>query len=107
MSACSRRVLQFDHRDGQAVDEAHQIGPARLLAALHRELVHHQKAVVLALLEVDQPHAVVALRPRAIPPPHLQEQPVEGAVVLDQRQRLGFGDGQGVLPPGRRRECAG
>ena len=47
MSACSvGRVLQLDHRHRQAVDEAHHVGPARLLGALHRELVHHQKAVV-------------------------------------------------------------
>ncbi len=57
----SRRVLEFDHRNRQAVDEAHQIRAARLLGALHRVLIHHQKAVVLRMLEVDQAHTVAAL----------------------------------------------
>ena len=47
------RIKEFEGGDWQAVDEAHQIGPARLLAALHGVLVHHQKLVLLRPLEVD------------------------------------------------------
>ena len=39
------RVLELDHRDRQAVDEAHQVGPPGVLGALDGELVHDQKAV--------------------------------------------------------------
>jgi hypothetical protein len=84
-------VLQLDHGDRQPVDEAHQIGPPRLLAALHGELVHHQKAVGLRLLEVDQAHTVAALLAARLL--HLDRQPVEQRLVkapvgLHQRRLL-------------------
>ena len=39
------RVLQFDHRQGQTVDVDHDIRAAVVLAALDRQLVHHQPVV--------------------------------------------------------------
>jgi hypothetical protein len=100
MSACFvGRVLQFDHRDGQAVDEAHQIGPARLLAALDGELIDDHEAVALRVLEVDHLHAVAALLATDF---HLHRHPgdqgfVEGAVGENQRGMVGLGKLTGHL----------
>ena len=86
-------VFQLQHRDGQAVDETHQVGPARLLAALHGELVDHQKAVALGLLEVDQAQAVApldALGIGDIDRDAVDQRFVHGAVALDQRGVVGL-----------------
>ncbi len=81
-------VLQLDHRDGQAVDEADEVRAARLLAALHGELVDHQKLVVLRLREVDEAHAVAALASvgRHLHRNALQQRLVEAAVVQQERR---------------------
>ncbi len=88
------RVLQLQHCNGQAVDEAHQVGAPGLLGALHRELVDHQEAVALRALEIHQPHPVAALAPGLV---HLHRhaihQPfVEGAVAEKQRGVRCLGD---------------
>jgi hypothetical protein len=93
------RVLQFDHRDGQAVDEADQIGPARLLATLNGELIDDHEAVALRVLEVDHLHPVAALLAGDF---HLHRHPgdqgfVEGAVGENQRGVVGLGELPGHL----------
>jgi hypothetical protein len=82
----SRRVLEFNHCDGQAVDKADEVGTARLLDALYGELVHYQKLVEFRLLEIHQPHAVAALHAISFHCHTIQQQLVKGAITLEQRR---------------------
>ena len=47
------RVLEFDHRQGQAVEVNHHIRAAVVLGALDRQLVHHQPVVGGGVIESD------------------------------------------------------
>ena len=47
------RVLEFDHRQRQTVDVDHHIRAAVVLAALDRQLVHHQPVVGGGVVEAD------------------------------------------------------
>lgn len=91
---CAAAGFFSSHRHRQAVDEAHQVGPARLLASQNGELRYHQEVVAFGLVEVHQLHAVAAALARDL---HLDRHAahqrfVEGAVALDQRGVFGLGD---------------
>ncbi len=99
------RVLQFDHADGQAVDEHHHVGAAILAVLDHRELVDGEPVVRADVIERDQPDlvalddAVVAME---LDIDAFGHQPMDAAVLLDERGRLrvehagdGFGAGAG------------
>ena len=47
------RVLQLDHRQRQAVDEQHQVGPAGVAVFDHGELVDRRPGVGVGIIEVD------------------------------------------------------
>ncbi len=53
-------VLEFQHHQGQAVEEQHEVGAAGVLGALHGELVDGQPVVSANVAEVDEPDAVAA-----------------------------------------------
>ncbi|OIQ65288.1 hypothetical protein GALL_531540 [mine drainage metagenome] len=82
-----RQVFQFNHRNRQAVDETHQVRAARLFAALHGELAHHQKVVALRVFKVYQHHPIApALAINLHLHRHATHQClVKGAVALDER----------------------
>ena len=48
-------VLEFQHRQRQAVDIDDQIGPAVVPGALNRQLIHHQPVVGGRIIEGDHP----------------------------------------------------
>ena len=52
------RVLQLQHRQGQAIDEDHQIAAPGLLVAGNGELVDHQELIVAGIGEVNQMHQI-------------------------------------------------
>ena len=88
----ARRVLQLDHRERQAVDEQHHVGPARVLVLGHAELVDGQPVVRLGLVEVDHAGLRAADPAVAVAVFHghaVHEQPVRGAVLQDQLGALG------------------
>ena len=95
--ACLRSgwVLRFDHRQWQAIDEAHQVGSTQPLATLYGELAHHQKMVALRVFKIHQLHAVSTAFAGNLHL-HLHRHPahqrfVKGAVALDQGGVLGLG----------------
>ena len=86
------RVLQLDHRERQAVDEEHDVGPALVLAFDDRELVDRQPVVVGRIVEVDHPRLVAAdgaVRAPVLDRDAVDEHPVDGTVALDERRRVG------------------
>ncbi len=86
----SAGVLQFDHRQRQAVDEDTMSGRRLCLALDHGELVDRQPVVVVGVVEVDQPGRVAgdgAVRPAVLHLHAVDEHAVEGAVVGDQGRR--------------------
>ena len=99
-------VLEFNHPQGEPVDEDHHIRPTMMLALHHGELVHRQPVVVLGLLKIHQedPVALDAAVGEAVLHRHAVHQPpVEGAVVGDQDRGLRPGDlAEGILPGLRR-----
>ncbi len=81
------RRFEFDHRQRQAVDEHHHIGPPVVRAVDHYELGNRQPVVLLRIFEVDQVH--LAGRQRAISGDILdihafRHQPVQAAVLFEQ-----------------------
>ncbi len=48
-----RRVLEFDHRECQTVDEQHDVRAARVLPIGHRELVHREPIIVAGIIEIQ------------------------------------------------------
>ena len=54
------RVLEFDHGQGEAIDEQHHIRTPVVAALDHRELVHCEPVVSVHIVEVDQPGDVSA-----------------------------------------------
>ncbi len=88
------RVLQFDHRDRQPVEEHRQVGTDDLARRSgDAELAHHQQFVRGRIIEVDKPRAATArlagLRVAVLNLDAVREQAVEPAVVLDQRRVRG------------------
>ena len=57
------RVLQLDHGERQAVDEQHDVRPARVLPLGHRELVDGEPVVVAGRVEVDDLACAPAIEP--------------------------------------------
>ena len=55
-----RAALEFDHRDGDAVEVEHDVRPA-LVAALERHLLGEREVVLLRVLPVHQMHRLVRL----------------------------------------------
>ena len=45
-------VLALDEQQGQAIDEAHDVGPPTVEVAAHPQLAHAEEVVVLRFLEV-------------------------------------------------------
>ena len=93
------RVLQLDNRNGQAIDEHHHIRAPVHLRALHRELIDHQKPVVIHPVEINQPHMLVLfLTSLPVNDRHtFQQQFVECMIALDQHRKLRLGDPGGHL----------
>jgi hypothetical protein len=52
------RILQFKHREWQAIDEDHDIRPPVVLPLDNRELVHSQPVVDFRMIKIDQAHPV-------------------------------------------------
>ena len=51
-------LFQFDHHPGQAVDKAHQVGPAGVERAGHAELADQQKVVARRVLPIHHAQAL-------------------------------------------------
>ena len=86
-----RRVLQFDHRQRQAVQVDNQVRADPLpVGRGHRQLAHHEEVVVGRVVEIHQPRPPAAvLAGRGVAVFHLHavgQQAVQPAVVLDQRR---------------------
>ncbi len=89
-----RRILEFDHRHGQAIDKYHHIRAAVHLAAKQRELIDHQKLVVVRALEIDELD-VIGLFLVTLIELHLDaidQQSMKGAVVLNQGGMIRLAD---------------
>ena len=101
MAFSSAGVLQLDDRERQAVDEEHDVRPAVVLALDDGELVDRQPVVVLRVVEVDDARLRAgdrAVRAAVLDRDAVDEHPVEGAVALDQRRRVGRGQlAEGVV----------
>ena len=85
-------VLELDDRERQTVDEQHDVGPARVLALGHRELVDREPVVVVWGVEVDDLRLRTsdrAVGSAVLDGDTINEHPVNGAVELDQRRRIG------------------
>lgn len=52
-------AFEFDEHQGQAVDEADQIGPAQMQGAAHPQFTHGEEAVAFGSVEVDQAQAFI------------------------------------------------
>ena len=81
------RVLQLDHRQRQAVDEQHEVGPAGVAVFDHGELVDRRPGVGAGIIEVD--HLRLRAADGAAGGPVLDRHPVhqqavEGAVARCQ-----------------------
>ena len=79
-------VLQFDHRQRQAVDEQHHVRPARVLPFGDGELVDREPVVVVGALEVD--HTRLRAGDRAVLAPVLDgdavhQHAMKSAVAFD------------------------
>jgi len=83
-------VLQFQHRQRQAIDEQHHIRPARVFVLDDAELVYHQPVVVVDLVEVDDlrlPASDVALAIAILDGHAVHQQAVQRAVAHDDVPR--------------------
>jgi hypothetical protein len=106
MVALVGHVLQLDDRDGQTVEEHHQVRPPVVVAVHHRELVDHQPVVLVGLVEVGQAQVRdlgLAARTRDLHREAVAQQLVERAVVGEQRGRAGVEELPHRLGDGRRR----
>ena len=87
----SAGVLQLDHRQRQAVDEEHDVGPAVVLALDDRELVDGQPVVVGRRVEVDHPRLLSgdrAVRAPVLDRDAVDQHPVKRVVALDEGRRI-------------------
>lgn len=83
------RVLEHDHRERQAVDEQHHVGPARVLALGDGERVHGQPVVVRGIVEVDQPRLVAGdgtILAAVLHRPAVHQNPTRRAIAFDERR---------------------
>jgi hypothetical protein len=79
--------LGLDHDDRNAVDQQHDVGPARR-AAVDRELVGHPPVVGIQVLVVDQPH-VLGILGRVELVVHAVLQPGQPLLVVAAGKQLG------------------
>jgi len=80
-------VLELDHRQGQAVDEQHDVGPPLAAFLDHGELVDRQKVVVVGGVVVqhaDQVAAEGAISALVLDRHAFDQIAVDGVVVGDQ-----------------------
>ena len=80
------RVLQFDHRQREAVDKQHDVGAPVALVFDDGELVDDQKVVGVGVVSVDEPDLVVSFTVVGTPGDidAVGQHSVETAVVFDE-----------------------
>ena len=88
------RVLQFDHRQGQAVHEQHHVWPAGVLALGHGKLIDRQPVVVAGLGEIDHlrlPARDGTIFSSVLHGHAIHQHPMHRVVALDERRRVAAG----------------
>ena len=84
-------IFQFDHAQGQAVEEDDQIGSAVVLAFDDGELIDNQPVVFCRVVEIDQPHPIArngTVRAAILDFHAIPQHPVKGPIVPHQRRRF-------------------
>ena len=96
------QVFEFQHGKRQPIDKDHNVRPARLLRARHGELARHQEVIGPPVVEVDDSHILHHLLvPLSKLHTHaIQQQLVEGPVLLDERGMIQSADDVGRVVDG-------
>ena len=94
VGALIRCVLQLDHRQRQPVDEDHDVRSPVVLSFDHRELIYRQPIVRVGVIPIHQPNQIVHRAPilLVLDRHPLNQQPMKGVIVGNQRRMLRHGD---------------